>query len=107
MPSGRHIILRCTAEGRGDKWEAICLDLDLAVQGRSFEEVYKGLNEMIFSYLETVSTYPPADRARLLNRRAPFALRLKHTVMYLLAYLFGRDSNTERHDFTALRECPA
>ena len=107
MTSERHIVLRCAAEGSRGQWEAICLDLDLAVQGQSFEEVYKELNEMIVGYLETVSTYSPAEQARLINRKAPFGLRFRYTVRYLLASLFGRDSNKERHDFTALRECPA
>ena len=31
--------LRCYAEGRDGSWEAICLDLDIAVQGGSFEGV--------------------------------------------------------------------
>ncbi|WP_256445687.1 hypothetical protein [Skermanella sp. TT6] len=37
----------CIAEGRDGEWEAFCLDLDLAVAGTSFEEVYRDLNKAI------------------------------------------------------------
>ena len=51
--SWRHRSLRCYAEGRDGDWEAICLDLDIAVQGSSFEEVFRSLQEAISLYLET------------------------------------------------------
>jgi predicted RNase H-like HicB family nuclease len=42
----------CFAHGRDSAWEAICLDLDLAVQGSSFDEVKELLSESISTYLE-------------------------------------------------------
>jgi len=102
-----NIRLRCSAEGHEGSWEAICLDLDLAVQGRSFEEVYRELNEIISTYLETVSEYPAAERDRFLRRRAPLGLRLKFMLRYVVAFLFGDDTRVERHSFTATRACPA
>ncbi len=30
--------LRCYAYGNGDSWQAVCTDLDIAVEGASFEE---------------------------------------------------------------------
>jgi predicted RNase H-like HicB family nuclease len=47
--------LHCYAEGRNGDWEAICLDLDIAVQGGSFEEVFGSLREAISLYLESVA----------------------------------------------------
>jgi len=104
--SQRHIKLLCSAEGSEGRWQAICLDLDLAVQGKSFEEVYEALNEMIVSYFETVSKYPAEEQARFLRRKAPFWLRVKVAASYLFSSLFGRDSDTDRHSFTATRACP-
>jgi hypothetical protein len=102
----RQIKLRCVADGKAGKWEAICLDLDIAVQGASFEEVYRELNAMIATYLETVVTYSPSEQARFLSRRAPLRLRLQFALRYLSSYLFGLDSDTEHHSFTATRVCP-
>jgi predicted RNase H-like HicB family nuclease len=70
-------LLRCHAEQSGDGWEATCLDLDIAVQGDSFEEVYAALQEAIALYLETVADLPQEDRRRLLNRPAPLPSRLR------------------------------
>ena len=93
-------VLRCTAEGRDGDWEAFCLDLDIAVQGRSFEEVFRALNEAIALHLETVLALPEADRAHLLDRRAPLSLRLKF-FGYALRALFVRDDNgSYHHHFT-------
>lgn len=64
-------MIRCYAVGIPKVWEAFCLDFDLAVQGRSFQEVYGKLNDQIALYLESVDSLPEADRKRLLNRRAP------------------------------------
>jgi len=72
-----NMILRCYAEGTRDGWEALCLDLDIAVEGRSFEEVYKLLDDAISQYAEYVSELPEKDQAQFLNRKAPLADRLR------------------------------
>ena len=59
--------LLCYASGHGHDWEAICLDLDIAVQGQSFDEVFNDLNEAIALYLESVRELPEAERARLMG----------------------------------------
>ena len=100
-------VLRCIAEGRQGQWEAVCLDFDLAVQGDSFDEVYHQLNDMIVSYVQEVCEYEEKDRTRLLSRRAPFLLRLKFVMMYIVAFLFVRKADKERHNYTALAECVA
>ena len=102
-----NVTLRCYAEGSEGHWEAICLDFDLAVQGKSFDDVYHELREMIDSYIDTVSEYPEADRRRLLSRKAPLILRLKFTLLYVMAFLFGSRSDKERHNYTALAACAA
>ncbi len=41
--------LFCVARRQRDRWEAICLDLDIAVEGRSFDEVRNLLQEAVFN----------------------------------------------------------
>ena len=69
-------LLYCYASGRDGAWEAICLDLDIDVQGSSFEEASTLLQEAIAVYLQTVSELPEAERAALLSRPVPFWTRL-------------------------------
>lgn len=69
-------IVRCYAQGGGQDWQAYCLDLDIAVQGKSFAEVETSLREAIRLYVESLADLPEADRARLLDRPVPLWLRL-------------------------------
>ena len=95
-------ILRCYAEGSEDSgWEAICVDLDLAVQGRTFQEVFDGLNEAIDLYVETLSELSKEDRLRLINRRAPLYVRIKLFFAHLRYFIFSKTGNMSRHDFVA------
>lgn len=94
-------VLRCYAEGRGDEWEAICLDLDIAVQGESFEDVYHSLNEAIALYLQSVAALPKADQPRLLYRPAPLGIRLQFLMRVLRdAFRKHDDDNHFQHQFT-------
>lgn len=88
--------LLCFAKGRFGDWEAICLDLDIAVQGDSFEDVYASLNEAIELYVETVVELTEADQARLLDRPAPLGLRLRFLrfAIRALFHVKGRDSSS-------------
>jgi hypothetical protein len=94
-------LLRCYAERRQGQWEALCIDFDLAVQGQSFEEVYHFLNFAIVDYVSRVRELPPADRERLLKRRAP----LWEQLSFLLSLLRGAlrshgGGDDERHGYT-------
>ena len=93
-------LLHCYAEGRDGAWEAFCLDLDLAVQGETFEEVYHSLAKAIELYVDSVSDLPERDRTRLLNRPAPLSLRLRFVWMALKEFLFGRSGPEMQHQFT-------
>lgn len=92
--------LHCCAEGRDGDWEAICLDLDVAVQGRSFEEVFDGLKEAISLYLETVADLPPEERPSLLNRPVPFMVRLKFLAQAARGLLPDNDGDRRHYQFT-------
>jgi len=69
-------VLRCYVEGREGQWEAVCLDLDLAVQAGSFESVIASLREAIKLHVEHVLSLPEAEQRRFWRRRAPLSLRL-------------------------------
>jgi len=96
--------LLCFAEGHGDAWEAFCLDLDLAVQGRSFEEVYRSLSAAIRDYVEAARKEDKRTADRLLNRRAPLWDRLRFYGRYFGSVLKPHDDE-KTHGFTL--PCPA
>ena len=68
--------LLCIARGHADQWEAFCLDYDLAVQARSFDEARQMLSEVIATYVDDAMKEDEPARTRLLKRRAPLAARL-------------------------------
>ena len=82
--------LLCIARGRDGDWEANCIDLDIAVQGESFDEVRQLLGEAIRTYLKDAMAESDEDRARLLSRRAPFSVRLGYAARVAWATLTNR-----------------
>lgn len=91
--------LLCFAHGQGDRWEAICVDLDISVQGRSYEEVYEGLNEAIRTYIEDAMGESPAVSRQLLRRKAPWHVRAGYVTSFVLSTLLSRDTE-QRHGYT-------
>ena len=92
--------LHCYAVGRGEDWEAICLDLDISVQGRSFKEVFDSLEQAVMLDLETVAELPERERAHLLNRPVPLRVRLQfawHALRLALSKVGGAE---HRHQYT-------
>lgn len=87
--------LRFYAEGRPGSWEAICLDLDIAVQGESFEDVYHSMNDALRQYIDAVAELPAEDQRRLLNRKVPLGMRLKFFWRVLCATFGARDRNSD------------
>jgi hypothetical protein len=69
----------CVAEGCDERgWEAICLNVDIAVEGNTLADVKARLDAAVKSYIEEAVKLPDADRRRLLNRQVPFALKLEY-----------------------------
>lgn len=92
--------LMCYAEGRDGDWEAFCLDLNIAVQGDTFEEVFHALNDAVALYLETVMELPEEDRRRLLDRPAPLSLRLRFLAQAARAVFRRHGGDGFHHQFT-------
>lgn len=73
--------LKCCAYGSGASWEAICVDLNIAVCGSSQPEVRASLRTAVDLYLETVATLPAAEKDGFLSRRAPWHTRAKLAIL--------------------------
>lgn len=98
--------LYCIARGRNSQWEAVCLDFDIAVQGRSFEEVNRLLGEVIVDYVKEAVEQPDDVRDALLSRRAPFRTRAMWRWRLALAALSAR-SHTAESTYGFPVPCPA
>jgi hypothetical protein len=99
-------ILTCFAEGKGDHWEAMCLDCDIAVQGRSFDEAHQKLHAAVIDYIEYVRTLPEDERRRFFNRSAPARHWLRYAwAAFWLALRHNRGDSNGRREFTLA--CPA
>jgi len=94
--------LICVARGRDGAWEAICLDLDIAVSGASFKEVRSTLAGAIESYIADAMREDEPTRTQLLRRRVPFFSRIRWTWPFIVSALFGR----KKRDATETREFP-
>ena len=84
------------ARGHKDHWEAICFAFDIAVQGRTFNEVQRLMFEAVESYIEDAMKEDEATREQLLSRRAPLFVRLSWLGGFVFAALCGRAQFTER-----------
>lgn len=93
-------VLRCYAEGRDGAWEGFCLDLDIAVQGDSFEGVFQSLNDAVSLYFESVAALPENERSRLLNRPVPLWVKLRFLAHVLHSTFRDRDRGDHWHQFT-------
>lgn len=95
----------CYAHGRDGDWEAICVDLDVAVQGASFEEVQMLLNEAVAEYVDAAMFETPKVRAQLLNRKAPWHVSFKLWIGILISNLFNGQHREQQASFPVA--CPA
>jgi hypothetical protein len=104
---GRNLVLRCYIEGSEQNWRGLCVDLDIAAQGESLHEVHTMLDGMIRTYLQSAVTYPPRDRDRFLNRKAPLLVRLKIGMSFFVASLFANRSGNDKMTLICHHACPA
>ena len=81
------LVLRCYGrEIDNDKWYGVCINLNLAVEASSPDELMGKMKEVILSYLETVlDTKDDKSIPELLSRRAPI---YDWIVYYCIACLY-------------------
>ena len=86
----------CFAHGRDGDWEAVCVDLDIAIQGSSFDEVRNLLNRAVSTYVADAEAESPEVRDRLLSRRAPWYVTAGLKLRFLISsFTRRRDSLAE------------
>ena len=85
--------LNCYIWEHRNVWEAICVDLDIAVHGHTEAEVEDALQVAVEMYLEAVAEMSFEDRWQLLHRRAPWHVRAG---LALLAWLPRNRRGTTR-----------
>jgi len=93
--------IHCYAEGSPGAWEAVCLDFDIAVQGDTFEEVYRDLNKGIALFVDYLKDLPEREQAVFLERKAPLSLRLRFVWLAMVDLFNLRTDTKERHEFIA------
>jgi len=72
-------ILRCFAVGNNNIYQAFCIDLGLAVQGESFDEVKDKLDAQIHDYVyDAIEGEDKEYRDQLLSRKSPISIRVKY-----------------------------
>jgi len=99
-----NLAFRCYAYGSDGSWEAICVDLDIAVFGASFQEVEVSLDTCIQMYLEWVAELPEKEQPRFLTRRSPWYVRAK---LALMTWLYGLRVGAPCQGFTLQSHAPA
>lgn len=72
---------KCYAYRNGKGWSAICTDLDIAVDGKSFEDTKESLTVSIELYLDGIDELPQEEQRRFLTRKSPLHLRAKLAVL--------------------------
>ena len=67
------LVLRCYGHQiKGEKWYGVCVDLNLAAEASSQDDLKKKLRDMIESYIDTVlETDDKQSVPYLLTRKAP------------------------------------
>ena len=74
--------LTCYAWGKPGDWEGLCVDLDIATQGSSFEEVKRDIELAVADFLDYAADLPELDRKSVLSHRAPWLLRMRLGLQY-------------------------
>ncbi len=76
MSGNKKLLLHTLIEKEGEIYSAICLELNVASQGRSIQEATANLREAVELYLEDV--YEAGDEEKFIPRPAPMEEWLKY-----------------------------
>ena len=95
-------ILRCYAEKKDGIWQAFCIDLNLAAQGETHDEVRTKLHQQIVSYLYDALEGEDKEYAtQLLDRKAPMVFRIKYA-FYRIKKHFYKAKDGINHIFNEI-----
>ncbi|HFD81038.1 MAG TPA: DUF1902 domain-containing protein [Gammaproteobacteria bacterium] len=84
----RDLKLRCYAEQNHDgSWFGICIDLNLAADGDSLEEVRRKLDDQVRDYIEEALGDDVAYIDDLIPRPAPLPFRIRYHYIRFLCWL--------------------
>ena len=98
------LAFRCYAHGSDRSCEAICVGLDIAVFGASFQEVEVSLDTCIQMYLEWVAELPEVERRRFLTRKSPWHVRAR---LAFMTWLYSLRIGARYQGFTLQSHAPA
>jgi predicted RNase H-like HicB family nuclease len=76
MSKDKDLLLHTVIEKEGDLYSAICLELNVASQGKTIDEAKANLREAVELYLEDV--YETGDEKEFIPRPAPVEEWLKY-----------------------------
>jgi len=96
------LVLRCYGRQLADdNWYGVCINLNLAVEASSREELVEEMSAVIKSYLETVlDTKDVKSIPELLSRKAP----LSDQIMYYLIACIYHINNIPKNKFFKFKE---
>jgi len=101
MPSTPFYV-RCYTRREANQWVAVCIDLGLAAQGDSAEEVKARLATQMQDYVHEALTIDRAHAADLLRRKAPLRQCLEYYLICLVQLFGGQRIKRARHAFEEL-----
>ena len=88
MESQKKIRVRCYAERESDgSWFGICIDLNLAAQGDTLEEVRQKLDAQVQDYLDEAFGEDSEYLHDLVPRRAPMSFIFRYYWIKLMCWL--------------------
>jgi hypothetical protein len=99
--------LKLYIEGYQGRWEAICVDYDIAVQAHTLDAVIESMKTAISMYLERAHELSPKERAALLRRRAPWSVRFGFVARAIASSLMRPDRSNGKTTAEFLIPCPA
>lgn len=83
----------------------MCIDLDISVQGDTFDDVKALLNKAVGSYIDAAQDEAPDVRAKLLKRRAPWWVSAAMTMRLITFNVFRGRTREAQASFPVA--CPA
>ena len=107
-PKVKSVQLLCVAHpSEVGGWEAFCLDFDLAVQGKNFDDAKAHLHHAISTYIQDAMKEEESQRILLLNRRAPFFVRLSWALKLFITTIRDRRDHDDNVAVGFPVTCPA